>query len=247
MNRSVNLKFRPALIPTLCTLVLVPVLASLGFWQLDRAREKAEILQHYEDRLAKPQISIGEKREDPRTLEYRRLRATGTWHDEHQFFVDNRILNHRAGFHVVTPLLLKGNNTAILVNRGWIPADPDRSILPTVEPLEGTATATGIAVIPYEVEFLLETEPPIGEQWPVVWQVLDLVRFQNAVPYQIYGVVVRLDELHPDGFARQWSRPEDQWIFRHKAYAFQWFALATTLLVIYIALTIRRSRQSTSD
>ena len=35
---------------------------------------------------------------------YRRVRASGEWIAERQFFVDNQIRDGRAGFHVITPL-----------------------------------------------------------------------------------------------------------------------------------------------
>jgi cytochrome oxidase assembly protein ShyY1 len=48
-----------------------------------------------------------------------------------------------------------------------------------------------------------------------------------------------LDPGEPDGFVRHWSAPGFP-PMRHIAYAVQWFALALTLLVIYVVTNLRR-------
>ncbi len=238
-----KLEFRFRLIPTLCTLALLPALMGLAFWQLDRAEQRMDIQDLYQSRADATPISIGATIESPRELEFHRLRAKGVWDANYEFLLDNRIRNGQPGFHVITPLVFRGEKSAILVNRGWIPGVPDRSQLPTVETVAGESTVTGSAVIPPQDPFVLKDPPPIQPgNWPRIWQTLDLERFANAVPYQIQGVVILLDNTHPDGFERAWPPPDSSWIARHKAYAFQWFALGATLLVIYFLLAFRPRR-----
>ena len=131
----------------------------------------------------------------------------------------------------------------MLVNRGWIPGSPDRSQLPKIEPLSGDTSLTGLAIIPPVNTFVLKQESPVQTgEWPLIWQTLDIKRFSDAVSYEIQGVVIQLDNDHPAGFERQWPPPDNVWITRHRAYAFQWFALSATLLVIYFLLTLRPRR-----
>ena len=232
-------KFQPSLAPTVGFLVLLPVFIGLGLWQLDRAQEKSDLLTLYQERLSEPLVSVNANIEDPDWIEFRRIRISGAWQDRYQFFVDNRIFNGQPGFHVITPLQIGNSNSIVLVNRGWIPAEADRSILPSVEPVRGKATVTGIAVVPHEKPFVLKEDGPIGSTWESVWQTLNLDRFQSAVPFKDHKFVVRMDANQENGFERNWAELSDHWIHRHKAYAFQWFAFAATLLVIYLALTVR--------
>ena len=225
--------FRPKLIPTLCTIAIAPMLAGLGFWQMDRAQQKIDIQSKFESRYHAPPVSIGARLESAEEMEFRQIRTTGTWDSAHEFFLDNRVLNSRAGFHVITPLIFRGGQSAVLVNRGWIPASPDRSVMPEVNPLVGESVVTGTATIPPQDPFVLEQAPPLDDGWQTVWQTLDLDRFSQAVPYEIQGFIIQLSVEHQDGFEREWSPPGDNWIYRHKAYAVQWFALCGALLVIY--------------
>lgn len=239
-----KVKFRPRLVPTLCTLILAPILVGLGLWQTDRAEQRTETLELYTTRIHSPPITIGATLEAPDEIEYRLVHTSGTWDQSREFFVDNRISNRRPGFHVITPLLLKGGTTAVLVNRGWIPAAADRSILPVTDALTGTADIFGVAVIPAENTFTLEDDGPLDENSSPVWQVLDIQRFEDAAPYSLQKFIIQLDAAMEDGFERNWKPPSDEWIFRHKAYAFQWFTLCAVLLVIYFLLAFRPHKAS---
>ena len=52
--------------------------------------------------------------------------------------------------------------------------------------------------------------------------------------------LVLLDPGEPDGYVRNWSAPGFP-PMRHIGYAVQWFALALTLLVIYVVTNLRRN------
>ena len=43
-------RFRPGIVPTLVVALLLPMLVSLGFWQLSRGAEKSALLQSYAER-----------------------------------------------------------------------------------------------------------------------------------------------------------------------------------------------------
>ena len=53
--------------------------------------------------------------------------------------------------------------------------------------------------------------------------------------------VVLLDPNAAAGFVREWKPYYGISVQRHQAYAFQWFALATTLALIYIVVNLHRS------
>lgn len=234
------MKFRSRIIPALCVIILVPPLAMLGFWQLDRADEKTKRLQLFEQRSSSRPLRVGAQMETPSEMEFRQVTAKGRWDGARQFLLDNQVLRSRAGYHVITPLVLRGGNTAVLVDRGWIPAPLDRSVPPRVEPVTQQDAISGIAIIPDQDPFLLKRQQPIGDQWQYVWQALEIDRYREAVDYQLHDFIIVLDAGHERGFEHDWTMPGDAWIVRHEAYAVQWFALAATVVIIYLAVIIRR-------
>ena len=55
--------------------------------------------------------------------------------------------------------------------------------------------------------------------------------------------IIHLNADEPHGFAREWRMPGSG-RERHLGYAFQWFALAATLLVIYLVVNLKRITKS---
>ncbi|MGD2032747.1 MAG: SURF1 family protein, partial [Gammaproteobacteria bacterium] len=52
--------------------------------------------------------------------------------------------------------------------------------------------------------------------------------------------IVLLDASAEDGYLRNWA-PTEFGPERHYGYALQWFALAATLVIIYVVLNVKRS------
>ncbi len=234
--------FRPRLVPAICVAIATPILISLGLWQLDRAAQRQDAMKRYESRIAAPALPIGAQMETPHDMEYRQITASGAWDQTKEFLLDNQVLNTRAGYHVITPLVLGDHKTAVLVNRGWIQAPADRTHIPQIPRLDESGSISGIAVLPPSEHFLLKDPEPLGAIWQPLWQALDIERFREAVGYRLHDFVVVLDRGHPSGFEYDFTMRQDAWIVRHKAYALQWFALAATLLVIYFVAISRRRK-----
>jgi cytochrome oxidase assembly protein ShyY1 len=74
-----------------------------------------------------------------------------------------------------------------------------------------------------------------------IWQNLTIARYRAAVPLPIQPFVIQQDNTQApeDGLVRAWPSPE-LGIDKHYGYAFQWFALAATLLVFYVVTQFRR-------
>jgi len=119
--------FAPKQIPTLLALICIPVLISLGLWQLDRADEKRVIDQGVNDAIAKPALTLNNANLAKLENEiYRTAALKGQFDTKQQFLLDNRTHKGQPGYHVFSPFLFEqssSNNTskyAVLVNRGWI-------------------------------------------------------------------------------------------------------------------------------
>lgn len=232
-----GLDFTPGLWPTLVTTLLLGLLVSLGFWQLDRAQQKKDILEAYE---AGPQSTVFELEattEPVDTGRYRFATATGSYDNVHQFLLDNRTRNGYAGYEVLTPFLIRNSGVAVLVNRGWIPITGDRSDIPDLQIGEELRTISGRVSQPPQPFMLGDDEPRSG--WPYRIQTVDPGILSEELGYRLLPLVLLLDSREQDGFDREWLLfsfgPE-----RNTGYAVQWFGLALALLIIYLVVNTRK-------
>ncbi|WP_019216188.1 SURF1 family cytochrome oxidase biogenesis protein [Legionella tunisiensis] len=58
----------------------------------------------------------------------------------------------------------------------------------------------------------------------------------------VYPFIIRLDKSEADSYVREWAvvamPPE-----RHYAYALQWFAIAFVILILFIALNLKKTNE----
>ena len=233
-----TLEFRPGLGTSLITLLLLAMLISLGFWQLDRARQKRALLAGYNADRETTVIRLEPGRDSYQDLAYRFASAAGEYDSSHQFLLDNRTHNGQVGYQVLTPLRLRGTRAGVLVNRGWIPLGQSRSVLPNPRVGAGERTVVGRIKLPVSDSFMLGEEQP-RDGWPYRIQRVDTARLTKELGYPLLPVVLLLAPDEPDGLVRDWNPlrvgPE-----RNLGYAVQWFGLAAALLVIYLVVNIRK-------
>jgi surfeit locus 1 family protein len=236
-------RFRPAVLPTLAFLVLLVAFGALGMWQVRRA-ESARALQAEYDRRAESVVTIGTAAQPTEALRFHRVRVRGVYEPAYQVLIDNRVEDGRAGYDVVTPLRVEGGSMRVLVNRGWVAMGVDRQHLPEIDTPRGILEVSGVAIVPPAKVFTLGPTAGPGAGWQRVWEYLDMKRYARSVPFPVQPVVVLLDpQSAAGGFVRRWPRP-DAGVVMHEGYAFQWFMLAGCLVVIYLALSMRRHSDS---
>jgi surfeit locus 1 family protein len=125
----------------------------------------------------------------------------------------------------------------VLVNRGWAPADRDRSKLPEVPTPAGPVIVSGIATTAMQKTLELSREMVSGR----VWENLDLDRYRQATKLVLQPVMVLQKDDVQDGLVRQWPRP-DSGSAKNLGYAVQWFAMALAVLITYLVLSGKRGR-----
>lgn len=237
--RQVKRVFRPGFWPSIATLLLLPVLISLGFWQLDRAEEKREIQTRVEQRTRAASLHIGASLEPAEQVRYRNATVSGTYDARYQLLIDNKFHNGRVGYQVITPLQISGSDTWVLVNRGWVPQGSDRQSLPDVRPPAGTVTVRGLIEIPHGHVFAMGDDNRTNSGWPAVVLWLDLARYARETGYRLQPFEILQDPADTGGYERQWTlvvMPPEKSV----SYAVQWFAMAVALVVIYIVVNLRR-------
>lgn len=231
--------FRTSVKLTVLLFTLAAIFAGMGYWQLQRKAEKEAMFERFSQA---PERDVAEV-----TLErdiYARAHARGRYDEARHILLDNRILNGRAGVHVLTPFTSE-DGRVFLVNRGWLPLPPDRSSLPDVP------TPAGPRAIAGRINRLVSDGPRLGEQapltstdWPQLLTYIDREPIEKALGLTLQPWLLQLDADQDGGFAgREWKaavmEPEV-----HGAYAVQWFGLMTAAIVIWLVLGIRNGGKS---
>ncbi|MGP1683991.1 MAG: SURF1 family protein, partial [Giesbergeria sp.] len=173
---------------------------------------------------------------DVHDYEFRRISVRGEYSARHTILLDNKVLRGTSGYEVVTPLKIAGGDMYVLVNRGWVAAGVRRDILPQIRTPAGTGTVEGVAVVPSSHIFELSTKTEEGS----VWQNLVLARYAKWSGLKLQPIVLQQTNDAADGLARAWTRP-DSGADKHRGYAFQWYALAITILIFYVAFSFKRT------
>lgn len=237
--------FQPGWASTVAVLLLLPALLSLGFWQLERARQKAELQAAFAERSRWPATPLDGLDAASQDSLYRRVIAAGHYDSAQQILLDNQLRDGRPGYHVLTPLRL-ADGGAILVNRGWTPLGESRQTLPDIAVTAEALTVHGWLGQPANPGLRLGDQT--DRHWPQVTPYIDYAQLAALLGYPLRPALVLLEPNQPHGYLRDWRPrfggfgPE-----RHQGYAVQWFALAATLVVLYLATQVRRASNPVDD
>jgi surfeit locus 1 family protein len=233
-------RFRPALIPTLVTVLLLPMLVGLGVWQLDRAEQKREILASLEAGEQAPPVMLNARQPPYEQVRHRKVVAVGQYDPGHQFLLENQVRGGQVGYQVLTPLRLAGAGYAVLVDRGWVPADTDRRHLPKLDVDPASRQVSGTVDLGPSVGMRLGAPAEPGDHWPRRLQYLEYGFIAGQLPYPALPYLIRLDSAQADGYLRDWQPVPAMGPATHLGYAFQWFALAVALLTIFVFVNLKR-------
>jgi len=230
----------------------MPVLISLGFWQLGRAETKEQLLASYEAK-SQSMMDVSQllAQED---MAFQRVSLEGVYDNGRSFLLDNKTFHGRVGYEVITPFILanppassRADNDIeiVLVNRGWLPMGPSRQQLPDIPGVKGTLAIIATVDVPEREAFVLQDQPLTGS-WPLVIQISDVARMAEELGQPTFPFVVRLSTDSTGALQTVWKpvimQPE-----KNFAYAVQWFALAATLSVLFIFATIKRTNEAHSE
>ncbi len=214
---------------TLLTLVALPILISLGFWQLGRAAEKDALETAWNEQQQLPPIELTDT--DATSLpDYRRVLVTGEFDTEHTWLLDNKQRRGQAGYEVVSPFRLH-DGRVFLVNRGWLPGSGKREQLPQVPRVSGPVMLSG--------ELLSISEHPLldaaseNPHWPRVILALDPAQQSVDLGVALQDRYLRLDEASPGALITDWQARRIT-ATKHRGYAVQWFAMALALCIWFV-------------
>ncbi len=258
---------RIGVLPGMALVLLgISVFSALGYWQWQRARWKelllldyAETVQNAPTGLAavlqagarlplRADVLLAAREDDatPASPGYSlpvRVRGWGRYVSGDEVLLDNQVLDGRAGVMVYTRFKVDGAARSVLVNRGWLPWDAQRT-MPQIAPAPDVAIElTGMLMPPPASGWRLENPAFVrGARAPLLTR-LDIGSLREQMDPELFEGVVLLDAEQPHGFTRQWrALPNTLPPERHRGYAVQWFGLALASLVIGVVMLWRKSR-----
>jgi len=230
-------RFRPRLVTTAAAVAFCALTVSLGDWQLRRAEEREGAQRQLDARTAAPVAILPAQPVDAAEWAWRRVSARGEYAAAHSILLDNRVLDGRVGYQVLTPLRIAGSDMHVLVDRGWAPQGRTRADLPRIPMPAGPQEVEGIAVVPPGRAFELDGAAPTG----AVWQHLILERYRERTGLALQPIVLQQTGDVDDGLIRRWGRP-DAGADKNRAYALQWYVFAALTVILYVALNLKRIR-----
>ena len=192
----------------------------------------------------------------------RRLRVRGEYLPAEAIWLDNRprpipeggaTNSAQAGFYVMMPLRLIGEDQILWINRGWAPRNSEsRTLLPPIQTSNGVVTIEGIVFAHPGKVFELGKADGISQK-PRIEQNFDLVNEAQLHGWRQLPFILR-EDAHidsgdsknsnntSDGLVRNWAPPTNG-VDRHYAYAFQWFALALSGFLFWLITGYRQYRR----
>lgn len=204
---------------------------ALGCWQWGRGAQKTALQDAIEAQGHSAPVTASEllAHADDGTLLHRPVVLRGEWLPRDTIFLDNRQMNGIPGFYVVTPLRIAGSQAVVLVQRGWVQRNfEQRTALPPVRTPAGTVEVAGrLAPPPAKLyAFSAEDQGPIRQN-------LDLARFRAETGLPLLPLSVQQAGAASEGLQRQWPQAASG-AERNYGYAFQWWAIATLIAVLYV-------------
>lgn len=226
------------------TVAVFVLLVKLGLWQWGRGEEK----QVMESRLTEYQqmtaLSLNQALTEypPQQMTGVRVSVVFDPDTTHTFLLDNQTLDGQVGY-LAYQLGRTSEGDWLMVERGFVAAGRERSVLPQVEWLQQTQGLTGRLYIrslnPLSSELSIEAGTPHRIQN------LNLAELSRWLGAPIFPAV--LQPQQPGWpYAQPWQ-PLAMSSQKHFGYALQWFTMAAVLALIALTLIKRRWRSRQSE
>ncbi len=213
-------------------LVLVSMLIAsactwLGFWQISRLHEKQAYNAGIASRRFMPAAAFDSVPRDTIMSKFRRVRLEGKFDYANQIVWTLRGRDGSPGVNILTPLRRPGNDTALLVNRGWV-YSPDATDVDLARWSEPDSFRGEAYLLPLHVNVLPAPETRNKRSF----RDLDLKVLEKIFPYPLSPVFAVLSSPPVDSInapPRVTLLPLDEG--SHLSYAFQWFSFAVISII----------------
>ncbi len=223
---------------TLFSVTFFVLFINLGFWQLDRAAEKEQMMVVNESRRTQEPLAIVDLPDDVSELSGLPVKLEGEYLIQRIFLLDNRVLDGKVGFEVLIPFR-EQTGQLLLVNRGFIPMARTRLEKQIIPELKDKMAGMGSIYIPSKNSFIPEEIITSNIRWPVIVQTSSPGVLQQFLGETLYPYIVRLDQLDVNALPRHWPTSVVSPL-KHNGYALQWFTMALAIGIAFIYFSTRR-------
>lgn len=233
-------RFHPPLWSIAGTVLVGGLFLTAGVWQLDRAHQKEALQASFAAAGGDSAVvSLSVETARPDELVTVHGRASGSFESQRQLLLDGQTREQVPGYRVWTPLKLAQGGW-LIVDRGWVKANPDRRELPDVSVPEQAREVSGYWRPLPQPGLRLAADPCAAQDFPRVVSYPTREQLACVFGGPVADGVLLLDPTAADGYVREWALPNPVPPARHYAYAAQWFAFAATLLFLFVKLNLRR-------
>lgn len=220
------------------SLLMAALFVRLGYWQLSRLRERRQENRIAEAARTGPVLDLNAGTQPGPSRAHYRVVASGEYDRGHEVVLRGHMYREVPGVQVVTPLRLAGSDSAVLVNRGYVPS-PDATFAVTDSLNEpGMVRVEGVALA---IPSSSDSGAPLRSNDRETWRRLDLAALRSRVPYPILDVYIL--QSPGDSLPRSPRRLEPQPLNDgpHLSYAIQWFAFAAIAVGGGLIVVLRRA------
>lgn len=223
-------RFSPGFL--ILTLLFVALALFLGFWQLDRAEQKQELLEMYSQR-GQTTVPLQSVIDDWEKHQYQRIETQGSFLPDKQIFLENQVHDRQVGYHAYIPFRTENGDT-ILVNTGWQKELREKD---------------NISNASVRIEALLRPPPEVGIRLgsldqttfdrPLRTPYMDIDWIGKRLGLEPASFILLLAENGKDATGNDWS-PVRMPPEKHRAYAITWFSLAFALTVLFLIYSFKK-------
>jgi surfeit locus 1 family protein len=210
----------------------------LGFWQLSRLHERRAHNAVVAAQRLDPPVDFRALPRDTAAAHYRAARVEGRYDYANEVVLASRTRGGSPGAEIFTPVRLAGNDTAVLVDRGWV-YSPDGATVDLARWREGdSANVAG-----YVETYMADNGVTTSAFGPRVVRRASRTEIAAKVPYPVapYYLIATSDSAGRDHPARRAQPVLDEG--PHRSYAIQWFAFALIAIGGAAAVVLREREE----
>lgn len=232
--------FRFRMIPLLFTVALCALGVTLGQWQTGRAQEKEMIASATQARASLAPLQAHELMGISSELAFRQTSLSGEFVADWPLYLDNRPLHGVAGFYVMMPFRIAGSDRHILVARGWQARNPNnRTLMPVLNTPVGAIRLDGVLRV--SIDRVMQLGQTAALVPGAIVQNITAQDVAKQTSLKMFDLVLEQTSILEDGLQRDWPLPSAG-ADKHRAYAFQWYALSLMAVIFFVVTGFRRGK-----
>ena len=191
---------------------------ALGTWQIIRLNWKLNLISEIESSLTKPPVEILNNK----NTNFLKIKTSGEIDYDKQIYLYNLNEKGKPGFEVINPILIDTKN--YLINRGWIEFDKKQT-----PEINNTNAKNIIGILKKQIK--ANRFKPDNDIKKNYWFTLNRNDIFSYTGKNFSEYIIYLDGNYQTPKPKKINANISN---NHKKYAFTWFSLAISILLLYL-------------